>query len=208
MVQEIDPKQVERDLFRDFLQDGLMEMLLGAFFFFVGLLLPNHGGLVTFPILLIVFSPLLVQALKKRFTYPRTGYVAFRQGDPGPIPWFVLGSLVLGLMAFVAVLITAGVIADPGQWYRWMPIFFGIWLAGMFLGLGLQVRLARYYVVAGVALACGPLAALLPLSGKLSNIGLFFAVLGAVILAWGVFAFVRFLRRHPLPAEGDVDVSN
>ena len=65
-----------------------------------------------------------------------------------------------------------------------------------------------YYVVAGVALACGPLAALLPLSGKLSNIGLFFAVLGAVILAWGVFAFVRFLRRYPLPAEGDVDVSN
>ena len=146
--------------------------------------------------------------LKKHFTYPRTGYVAFRQGDPGLVPWFVLGSLVLGLVAFVAVLITAGVIADPGQWYRWMPIFFGIWLAGMFLGLGLQVKLARYYVVAGVALACGPLAALLPLSGKLSNIGLFFAVLGAVILAWGVFAFVRFLRRHPLPAEGDVDVSN
>jgi predicted membrane channel-forming protein YqfA (hemolysin III family) len=112
------------------------------------------------------------------------------------------------LVALVALLITAGVIADPGQWYRWMPIFFGIWLAGIFLGLGLQVRLARYYVVAGVALACGPLAALLPLSDKLSNIGLFFAVLGAVILAWGVFAFVRFLRRHPLPEAGDVDVSN
>jgi hypothetical protein len=29
-----------------------------------------------------------------------------------------------------------------------------------------------------------------------------------VILASGVFAFVRFLRRYPLPAEGDVDVSN
>jgi hypothetical protein len=27
-------------------------------------------------------------------------------------------------------------------------------------------------------------------------------------LAWGVFAFVRFLQRYPLPAEGDVDVSN
>jgi hypothetical protein len=208
MVQEIDPKQVERDLFRDFLQDGLMEMLLGAFFFFVGLLLRNHGGLITFPILLIVFSPLLVQALKKRFTYPRTGYVAFRQGDPGPIPWFVLGSLVLGLVALVVVLVAAGVISDPGRWYRWMPIFFGIWLAGMFLGLGLQVRLLRYYVVAGVALAGGPLAALLSLDGKLANVGLFFAAVGAVLLACGVVAFVRFLRNHPIPAEGTTDVDD
>lgn len=208
MLDKIDLKQVEHNVLRDFFQDGLTDMLFGACFFFLGLLLPQHGGLVVFPILLLAFSAPLTMGLKKHFTYPRTGYVAFRQGDPGPIPWFVLGSLVLGLVALVAVLITAGVIADPGQWYRWMPILFGIWLAGMFLGLGLQVRLARYYVVAGVALAGGPLATLLPLSGKLSNIGLFFAVLGAVILAWGVFAFVRFLRRYPLPAEGNADVSN
>jgi hypothetical protein len=208
MLEETNLKQIERNVLRDFFQDGLIEMLFGASFFFLGLILPQHGGLVVFPILLLAFSAPLTMGLKRHFTYPRTGYVALRQGDPGPVPWFVLGSLVLGLVAFVAVLITAGVIADPGQWYRWMPIFFGIWLAGMFLGLGLHVRLARYYVVAGLALAGGPLAALLPLSGKLSNIGLFFAVLGAVILAWGVFAFVRFLRRYPLPAEGDVDVSN
>jgi hypothetical protein len=146
--------------------------------------------------------------LKKHFTYPRTGYVAFRQGDPGPVPWFVLGSLVLGLVALVAVIIAAGVIADPGQWYRWMPILLGIWLASAFLGLGLQVRLVRYYVVAGVALADGPLAELLPLSEKLASIGVFFAAVGAVLLAWGVLAFVRFLQRHPLPAEGNADVSD
>jgi len=206
MVDKINLKQVERNLLRDFLQDGLTEMLFGASFFFLGLLLPQHGGLVVFPILLLAFSVPLTMGLKKRFTYPRTGYVAFRQGDPGLVPWFVLGSLVLGLVALVAVIIAAGVIADPGQWYRWMPIFFGIWLGGAFLGLGLQVRLVRYYVVAGVALAGGPLAALLPLSEKLANVGLLFAAMGVVLLAWGVLAFVRFLRRHPLPAEGNADV--
>jgi hypothetical protein len=208
MVDKIDLKQVERNLLRDFLQDGLTEMLFGACFLFLGLLLPQHGGLVVFPILLLAFSAPLTMGLKKHFTYPRTGYVAFRQVDPGPVPWFVLGSLVLGLVALVAVLVTAGVIADPGRWYRWMPIFFGIWLSGMFLGLGLQVRLVRYYVVAGVALVGGPLAALLPLSGKLANIGLFFAAVGVVLLAWGVLAFVRFLRIHPVPAEGNADVSD
>jgi hypothetical protein len=31
---------------------------------------------------------------------------------------------------------------------------------------------------------------------------------GTVTLAWGVFAFARFLRRHPLPAEGNAHVSD
>ena len=208
MVKEIDLKQVERNLFQDYLQDGLADMLLGAFFFFLGLLIPGHSGLIVWAILLIVFSAPLLQRLKRRFTYPRTGYVALRQGDPGPIPWFVLGSLVLGLVALVVVLIAAGVIADPGRWYRWMPVFFGIWLSGIFLGLGLQVRLVRYYVVAGAALAAGPLAALPPLGDKMANVGLFFAAFGATLLAGGVFSFVRFLHRYPLPAEGNADANN
>jgi hypothetical protein len=183
-------------------------MLFGASLFFLGLLLPQHGGLAVFPILLLASSVPLTMGLKKHFTYPRTGYVAFRQGDPGLVPWFVMGSLVLGLGALVAVIIAAGVIADPGQWYRWMPIIFGIWLTGMFLRLSLQVRLVRYHVVAGVALAGGPLAALLPLSEKLGDIGLFSAAVGVVLPAWGVLAFVRFLRRHPIPAEGSADVSD
>jgi hypothetical protein len=97
------------------------------------------------------------------------------------------------------------VITEPAEWYRWMPIFFGIWLAGMFLGLGQSVRLARYYVVAGVALAAGPICALLPLAGKLANLGRFLAAVGAVLLAWGVFAFIRLLRQYPRPAEGTTD---
>ena len=48
-----------------------------------------------------------------------------------------------------------------------MPIMTGIWLDGIFLGLALRVRLARYFVVAGVALLGGPVFAFLPLEGKL-----------------------------------------
>jgi hypothetical protein len=207
MVEKIDLKQIERNVFRDYCQDGLVDMMFGAYFLFIGLLLPA-GTVVSFVVFSIIFFAPLLRGLKKRFTYPRTGYVELRQGDPGPVPWFILGFLVLGFIALVAVLIAAGVIAQPAQWYRWMPIFFGIWLAGILLGLGLSVRLVRYYVVAGVALASGPTFALLPLTGKLDNIGLFFAAVGAVLLAWGVVAFVRFLRKYPLPAEGAADVTD
>jgi len=207
MMEKIDLKQIERNVFRDYCQDGLVDMMFGAYFLFIGLLLPA-GSVAPFVVLSIVFFAPLLQRLKKRFIYPRTGYVELRQGDPEALPWFVLGSLVLGLAALVATLIVTGVIAQPDQWYRWMPIFFGIWMAGIWLGLALRVGLVRYYIVAGVALAGGPTFALLPLAGKLENIGLFLAAVGAVLLAWGVFAFVRFLRKYPLPTEGAADVTD
>ncbi|HEY71958.1 MAG: hypothetical protein DRJ03_14980 [Chloroflexi bacterium] len=206
MVKKINLKQIERNIFRDYLQDGLVDIMFGAYFLLLGLGLA--AGTAVFIVFSIVFFAPLLQGLKKRFTYPRTGYVELRQGDPGPVPWFVLGSFVLGLIALVAVLIAAGVIARPAQWYRWMPIFFGIWLTGIFLGLALSVGLMRYHVVAGVALAGGPTFALLPLTGKLENIGLLFAAVGAMLLTWGVFAFVRFLRKYPLPTKRDDDVTD
>lgn len=206
-MEEIDLKQLERNLFRDYLQDGLADLIVGAYFMLIGLLLRVGTVAVVIALFVVFFAPLL-QGLKKRFTYPRTGYVELREGDPGPLPWFILGSLILGLIALAVVLIAVGVIAQPGQWYRWMPIWIGIWFAGMFLGLGLRIGLVRYYVVAGVALVFGPIAALLPQPGKLDNIGLFFAAVGIVMLAGGVFAFVRFLHKYPLPAEGAADVTD
>lgn len=203
-MEQIDIDKIERNVYRDYCQDGLADMLIGAYLLFWGLALPA-GTVVPFIVLFLFFAPVL-QALKKRFVYPRTGYVELRQGDPQPLPQFILGSLILGLVALVAVLIAAGVIAQPDRWYRWMPIMFGIWLTGIFLGLALRVRLARYHVMAGVALIGGPASALLSLPGKLDNLGLFLASVGAVLLGWGVVALLVFVRRHPIQVEEADDV--
>lgn len=199
-MEPIDIRQLERNVYRDYFQDGLPDVLIGAFFLFLGVSLPggSMAPLAVFPILL--FAPVL-EALKKRFVYPRTGYVELRKGDPRPLPQFILGALILGLAVLVTLLLSMGIIGKPAQWYRWMPIMFGIWLAGIFLGLALRVRLARYHVVAGVALIGGPVCAFLPLERKLEPLGLFLAMVGFVLLAWGVGAFLRFLRRYPVQVE-------
>ena len=207
MIEEIDLKQIERNIFREYCQDGLADIVIGAYFFLLGLLLPS-GTVAPLIALFVLFFVPLVRGLKNRYTYPRLGYVELRQGDPGPVPLLTVGSLVLGLIALIAVLIAVGAIGQPAQWYRWMPILFGIWFAGMFLGLGLTVRVVRYYVVAGVTLVGGPTFALLPLTRKLENIGLFFAAVGAALLVGGIVAFARFLRKHPLLAEEAADAGN
>jgi len=207
MSEKIDLRQIERNLFRDYCQDGLADTAFGAYFLLIGLFLPA-GALVPFVVFAAAFFVPVVLALKKHFTYPRTGYVKLRQRDLQPLPRFIFGSLVLGLVALVATLIATGVIAQPDQWYRWMPILFGTVLAGVFLGLAVRVGLPRYYVVAVVALGSGPTCALLPLTGKLANIGMFFTVVGAVQLAWGAAAFVRFLSKNPLPTKEVDDAAN
>ena len=40
MVEKINLKQIERNVFRDYCQDGLVDIMFGAYFLFVGLLLP------------------------------------------------------------------------------------------------------------------------------------------------------------------------
>jgi hypothetical protein len=206
MAQPIDLKQIERNVFRDYMRDGLVDILFGAYFLFIGVSLPS-GTVAAFIVFPMILFPLLLRRLKERFTYPRTGYVSLREGNPQPAPWIILGSFLAGLLVLVAVLIAKHIIARPDQWYRWIPLFFGVWMAGTFLALALRVWLLRYYLDAAVALVAGPASALLPLPGKLDNIGLFFAAWGAVVLAWGVIAFLRFLHAYPLPTEAAGDVT-
>jgi hypothetical protein len=206
MAEPIDLKQIERNVFRDYMRDGLVDILFGTYFSFIGFSL-SSGAVAAFIVFPVILFPLLLRRLKERFTYPRTGYVSLREGEPQAAPWIILGSFVAGLVVLVAVLIAKEIIAQPGQWYRWIPLFFGVWMAGTFVALALRVGLVRYYVDAGLALAAGPASALLPLPGKLANIALFFGAWGAVVLAWGVIVFLRFLHAYPLPTEGTGDVT-
>lgn len=200
MASQIDLKQIERNVVRDYMRDGLVEILFGAYFSLLGLGL-LAGSVAPFIVFPMILFPLLLRTLKKRLVYPRTGYVSLREGDPGPTPWFILGSLVAGLVALIVVLIAVGAIAQPARWYRWMPILFGTCIAGTFLGLGVRVGLARYYVVAGLALVGGPASTALPLPGKLDHIGFFLATWGAVVLVWGLAALIRFVLKYPIQTE-------
>jgi hypothetical protein len=204
-VKGLDLDQIERSVFRHYLQDGLFDILMGVYFLFVGLALPS-GPVAVFVVLpIFVFVPLM-RWLKKRVTYPRAGFVELREGDPQPVPYFVLGSFALGLVVLVIVLVGLGVIGDPALWYRWMPILFGTGISGMLLGLGLRVGLPRYYVEAGVALIGGPIATLPVLSEKLGNLGLFFAAIGALVLIGGILTLVRFILQHPPVVTENDDV--
>jgi hypothetical protein len=84
-MQEIDLKQIERNVWRDYFQDGLAGMLLGAYLLMVGLfLVGDNAAFVVFPILF--YAPLLQALKRKRSCTPRSTSASSRP-QSGCLMW-------------------------------------------------------------------------------------------------------------------------
>lgn len=201
MLETGDLKRIEQRAFRQTLQDGLLEMTLGAFLLIMGVFLPFGGGVVVALGLFFLIGIPLVRHLKNQFTYPRIGYVSFPQGEPGKLGLFMLGFLLLALAVMVVILVVTGDISVARRWYRWMPVFFGILLSGEFVGAAVISRLLRFWVYALFSLALGVAWSIPQFEPRMTAISLYLLSMGSCLLPWGVILFILFLRRHPAPAE-------
>ncbi len=193
--------------------DGTGEMSMGvmllcfAFVGYVSAVLPEcalwrKNGLATFTFLPVVFIPLWafqhwgVKAIKKRFTWPRTGYVAHRRSG---WDWWMLVAVVAVLGAGSACLMALArrfhaLSLERGVYLavllavyaffvsRWSREHAWKWLVVIFMGLGL---LAIGLVVPGGAVQSFPPAALF---------------LGLVWLGSGLATLYSYVRHTQLPA--------
>lgn len=189
---------------RYFYDDGLVEAAVGLLFLAVGLVLfawRNIGDSTSLTVFLALAIPALtlggawllkrgVQAAKERITYPRTGYVAYRPGEPAVGRW-------LGL--FAAVLVALAILFLPNQ-YNQTQLAVGALLAAILAYLGYTVGLWRFYLVAALALAVGLGSAGL-LDDELIGTGLTFGLAGLALLLTGGLALARYLYRHPQADE-------
>lgn len=191
-----DLRRIERNAFRDTVQDGLMDIFVGFFLFLMGGRLYNGSVAIILPF--IFLGTFVIAALKRRFVYPRIGYVELAQGNsPKGWPW-LLGFGLAIVAVFVAVLLISGDIHDAALWYRWMPIPFGMVMVAGFIIAACKSRLVRFYFYAALAAAGGAVFPFLPLAGKLEALSLHLTFLGLPILVSGAVVFALFLRRNPV----------
>jgi hypothetical protein len=203
MTSKISLKDLERSLFRDSIQNGLIEIQIGAFllmFVVAPLLSPTVGdfwsSVVFLPFWAIVY--LVCRAVNKRVIQPRVGkieYGTYRKGRLMKMNLFMLGfnllALVLGFLSFFqyphlsAWLITA-----------WFSI---ILLIGFSL-VGYMLELPRLYLY-GLLIALGPLIGEFLYSHYgFSHHGLpaVFGFAAAALIVIGVVIVIRILYRYPL----------
>ena len=204
MSEKID--EMIRRAYRYFYDDGMVEMAIGLLFTAVGLLLLASRGapsasladglLALGMVALVVGGTFLmkkiVQEMKEQITYPRTGYVSYRQGEPSLGRWPVLvAALAVALLALLL----------PEAMER-MAVVEGLFLAIILSYLGYRSHVRRFYAVAAAALLLGALTWWLE-AGDVVGSSVVFGGSGVVLFIAGALTFVTYLRQHPRSNDED-----
>ena len=200
MSHKVDLNEIERSTFRESVKDGVIELAIGI------CLVAMSGRLLSRVLIVTLVFPLflprvLVLTLRKRFTYPRIGYVKLTPDNAKEvIPGIFLIMLVLIAIMALALLLF-GDIGNFDLWVKWCPALFGAQLAGLFLFLSSKSGLGRYTVFASWCILSGLASSILNFKFRSAGVFIFFLSVGAALALWGLVLFIHFLRNHPLSAE-------
>ena len=199
------------------LRDGIPDIVLGLYFALAGVLfaleavLGEKGRSLSaygLPIVIIggtlALAP-IIRVLKRRITYPRTGYVVHRQDSPGRRGAFgLVGAVaVIAVIAGVILLSSGGAMANVPL----APLATGAILSVGFLVAGIRSSQRRLFLVAVTASASVALGASLTSDDTIGMAVLFVAV-GCVQALLGFVVLSRYLASTTLarPDEDSDDV--
>ena len=205
-----DMKQVEQRVKRYWYTDGIAELASGGMFLLLGLYFAvlgyfQEGSLVS--VILQVSMVLvmiggafgvrwLVNTLKARLTYPRTGYVEYRVNEKDVrIRRYVVMAVAM-IFAIASI-----VLIDYIRGLDSMVLFTGVIVGVIFIALrGKSSGLKRFYLLGGlsIALGIGLAYSKLPQSYTLS---LFYGLLGIAILISGGLVMRQYLNENPIQVE-------
>ena len=205
-----DIKQVERRVKRYWYTDGIAELASGGLFLLLGLYFGvlgyfEEGSLVSVILqvsMILVFIVgafgvrWLVNTLKSRLTYPRTGYVEYRvkDGDTKKRRWMIVVSAMVISAASI-------VLVDYIRGLDSMVLVNGLLVGVIFIALrGKSSGLKRFYLLGVLAMVLGVTLSFSGLS-QAYNLGLLYGLLGIAVMFSGGLVLRRYLSENPLPPE-------
>jgi len=152
------------------------------------------AGLLLFMIGSAWGGRVVTRLLKARITYPRTGYMAFKQYKYKYKSIFVLFILSGILGGTLGILST-----QPNeQWIGiFVPIVQGIVGAIIFTYVAQRVELKRFYFLAAFSIVIGLVIGALGI-GIVLGISLFYLSVGLALFVAGCLALVLYLRSHEM----------
>jgi hypothetical protein len=181
--------------------DGLNEMGLGCLFLLMGLyffleFILTPASLfyqflnVAFVIVVVIIglsAGRLINTLKEHLTYPRTGFVAYRQAK-GIKRW------IRALLLFSASAVVAALIINLPISRNWLPLILGVTVAGAMLYIGNRVGLSRFYILAAISMLAG---ASIALSGVDLTVGgmLYNTLMGVALFLSGGLTLRNYLSQ-------------
>jgi hypothetical protein len=202
---------VEQRINRYWYTDGLGELIGGSMFLLLGLYFALQdylgqdtmlSGILQASLVLLMIggayiSRRLINAMKTRITYPRTGYVEYKVNQKE-----AKSKRVMAFVLAFAVAALAVAFAGMFKSFDSMVAVTGF-IVGMILVL-LRAKssgLTRFYFLGALSMILG----LMTSRSGLSNgyaLGLYYALMGVCFLVSGGVTLLHYLHENPLPAEG------
>ena len=185
-------------------EDGLLEIVLGSLFLLLGItfliegiadpgtILRRLSGIAALSIM--VFGAFaarpIIRFLKERVTYPRTGYVTYRNPKPTRKSRVISYILILVIVLLVVGIITSA----PEKTLNWLPIFEGVIIGGFLLFIGYRSLVYRFYVLGALSIISGTILSVSGI-GNLVGMGILFLILGVSLLISGGFTLRIYLEQ-------------
>ncbi len=190
-------------------EDGLADLAMGGYFMLLGVALlaqaltPEGSALqllwgTGIPLVLLlggVTTGWIIQRLKSRLTYPRTGYINFERRDGALRVWRIISTMLIAAVVAAATVILSGRLSN-------LSLIFGLAFFGVFAYLWQRLGLRRYLAVAVWCLAAGVALMLLPLTMEQGGAA-FWVLAGLGLGTAGFVAWRRFDRTAPQPEAND-----
>jgi len=199
MKQEINLKEIEQKAYRGSFQDGLVEIMTGILL--IGLGATFGSVLYVFVILIPIFLfPRFIEVIRKRYTYPRIGYVKLPQDDPKKTAKGIFGYIAVVIALMVICFLLFGKVKDASAYKKWSPALMGVLMVGGFLYAHGKSGNIRYIVFAVLAVVSGLLFSIMSFESYDGLIINFF-VMGAMFIVAGSVLFILFVHKYPKLAE-------
>lgn len=205
MNERIDLEEIERKMYREANSDGIMELLLGILLFFMAVTYARSNLTVLLAFFFIFLGNRVIEAIKAKFTYPRIGYVEFKQEDAS-LGWGILG-YVLVVIAVVSVIATIfyGGNLEKFDVYKWVPLMIGgFFLGGMIYHHGKSGDPVTY-LYSFITLVAGGIFTFYLTEPFPHNIELYLLFLAGFFILAGLVRLLTFMRRNPVMEMPDAD---
>ena len=203
-------KQVEQRVKRYWYTDGIAELASGGMFLLLGLYFGvlgyfQEGSLVSVilqvsMVLVMVGGTFgvrwLVNTLKSRLTYPRTGYVEYRVNEKdAKMRRYVVMAVAMSFAIASIVLI------DFIRGLESMVLFTGVIVGVIFIALrGKSSGLKRFYVLGGLSILLG-IALAFSKVPQVYTLAIFYGLLGIAIVISGGLVMRQYINENPVHSE-------
>jgi hypothetical protein len=202
----VDIEKIEKRTVRSFYDDGLTEIALGLILLVLGgyfytqeaLAGSKVGSVVSALFIIVLFAGAflvnrLLRFLKRRISYPRTGYVSFKKKEPNARRRAAAAAAGMIIGASLAVLYSL----SPSV-RTLLPAVNGLLFAVAVLLIAHRIGVLRFYILAAASAVIGVGVTAAGIA-DIKGLSLYYGLFGAATLISGLAALIVYLRRSPRP---------